>query len=60
MKWIAIPIALAAGVVAASAAHATSVLDAVKARGMLNCGTDNAAPGFGYQNPKTGKLEIWT
>src|SRR3546814_17659663 len=34
-----------------------SVLDAVKERGVLNCGTDNAAPGFGYLNTNTGQLE---
>ncbi|WP_246705608.1 transporter substrate-binding domain-containing protein [Rhizobium sp. P40RR-XXII] len=34
-----------------------SVLDTVKQRGTLNCGTDNTAPGFGYLNTKTGKME---
>ncbi|MDR6890992.1 general L-amino acid transport system substrate-binding protein [Variovorax sp. 3319] len=34
-----------------------SVLDTVKQRGVLNCGTDNAAPGFGYLNTKTRDLE---
>ena len=38
------------------AAHA-GVLDTVKQRGTLNCGTDNTAPGFGYLNTKTGKME---
>src|SRR5215471_19095977 len=43
---------------AALQAHAAgSVLDAVKQRGVLNCGTDNTAPGFGYLNTKTGKIE---
>jgi general L-amino acid transport system substrate-binding protein len=41
---------------ATPSAHA-SVLDNVKQRGVLNCGTDNTAPGFGYLNPKTGKME---
>ncbi len=40
----------------ATGASAT-VLDAVKQRGVLNCGTDNTAPGFGYLNTKTGKIE---
>lgn len=34
-----------------------TVLDAVKQRGVLNCGTDNTAPGFGYLNTKTGKID---
>lgn len=34
-----------------------SVLDTVKQRGTLNCGTDNTAPGFGYLNTKTGQME---
>lgn len=34
-----------------------SVLDTVKQRGTLNCGSDNTAPGFGYLNTKTGKME---
>jgi general L-amino acid transport system substrate-binding protein len=38
-------------------AKAASVLDTIKHRGVLNCGTDNTAPGFGYLNPKTGKME---
>lgn len=33
------------------------VLDNVKQRGVLNCGTDNTAPGFGYLNTKTNKIE---
>ncbi|MDP9903001.1 transporter substrate-binding domain-containing protein [Variovorax ginsengisoli] len=36
---------------------ATSLLDTVKQRGVLNCGTDNSAPGFGYLNTKTGEME---
>jgi general L-amino acid transport system substrate-binding protein len=39
-----------------TAASAT-VLETVKQRGTLNCGTDNTAPGFGYLNTKTGKME---
>jgi general L-amino acid transport system substrate-binding protein len=39
-------------------AHAgPSVLDTVKQRGVLHCGTDNASPGFGYLNTKTGEME---
>ncbi|MEH3066089.1 MAG: amino acid ABC transporter substrate-binding protein [Methylobacterium radiotolerans] len=38
-------------------AQAASVFDTVKQRGTLNCGTDNTAPGFGYLNTKTGRLE---
>lgn len=52
---------LAAGVVTAvglwGSAASASVLDNVKERGVLNCGTDNTAPGFGYLNTKTGQLE---
>ncbi|RUX10546.1 transporter substrate-binding domain-containing protein [Mesorhizobium sp. M8A.F.Ca.ET.059.01.1.1] len=48
--------ALALAGAATTAAHA-SVLDSVKQRGMLNCGTDNTTPGFGYLNPKTSKME---
>lgn len=45
-------------VAAATQAHAAgSVLDSVKQRGVLNCGTDNSAPGFGYLNTKTGEME---
>ncbi len=53
--------ALAAGVFAGLALAATSasasVLDTVKQRGVLNCGTDNTAPGFGYLNTMTGQME---
>jgi general L-amino acid transport system substrate-binding protein len=45
---------------AAMPAHAqaqASLLDKVKQRGVLHCGTDNAAPGFGYLNTRTGQLE---
>jgi len=48
--------ALAAASLWASGASAT-VLDNVKQRAVLNCGTDNTAPGFGYLNTKTGKIE---
>lgn len=41
----------------AAAPASASVLDKVKERGVLNCGTDNTAPGFGYLNTKSGKLE---
>jgi general L-amino acid transport system substrate-binding protein len=46
----------ALGLAAAMPASA-SVLDTVKQRGVLNCGTDNSAPGFGYLNTKTGEME---
>jgi len=36
---------------------ADSLLDTVKARGILHCGTDNTAPGFGYLNTQSGQLE---
>ncbi|WP_206952460.1 transporter substrate-binding domain-containing protein [Trinickia acidisoli] len=39
------------------AARAEGHLDTVKQRGTLLCGTDNTTPGFGYLNPKTGKME---
>ncbi|MER8465961.1 transporter substrate-binding domain-containing protein [Mesorhizobium sp. M1409] len=52
---------LTAGFLAGLAFVATeasaSVLDTVKQRGVLNCGTDNTAPGFGYLNTATGKME---
>jgi general L-amino acid transport system substrate-binding protein len=48
---------LALAGLAAGAAQAQGKLDAVKQRGHLICGTDNTKPGFGYLNPKTGKLE---
>jgi general L-amino acid transport system substrate-binding protein len=45
-------------VAAAGQAHAAgSLLDTVKQRGVLHCGTDNSAPGFGYLNTKTGEME---
>jgi general L-amino acid transport system substrate-binding protein len=34
-----------------------AVLETVRSRGVLNCGTDNSNPGFGYLNPKTGLME---
>jgi len=36
---------------------ADSLLDTVKTRGILHCGTDNTAPGFGYLNTQNGQLE---
>lgn len=45
------------GVGIASTAAEASVLDTVKDRGTLNCGTDNTAPGFGYLNTTTGQME---
>lgn len=56
MKCTLLLAAAAASVFAAMPAKA-SVLDTVKQRGTLNCGTDNTAPGFGYLNTKTGKME---
>lgn len=54
-------IMLSAAILATTAivgpAAAESVLDKVVARGALNCGTDNTAPGFGYLDTKTGKME---
>lgn len=52
--FLATAVAMAASV---STAASASVLDAVKERGVLNCGTDNSAPGFGYINTATGELE---
>ncbi|MDG4889899.1 MULTISPECIES: transporter substrate-binding domain-containing protein [unclassified Mesorhizobium] len=49
--------ALAAFATVASLPSQAGVLDTVKQRGTLNCGTDNTAPGFGYLNTKTGKME---
>ncbi len=48
---------LTAAVTLGAGAASASVLDTVKQRGTLNCGTDNTAPGFGYLNTKTGKME---
>ncbi len=48
--------AILAALLATAAARA-GVLDTVKQRGVLNCGTDNTAPGFGYLNTKTGQME---
>lgn len=49
--------ALAIALAASHACAAGSVLDTVKQRGILHCGTDNSAPGFGYLNTKTGTME---
>lgn len=50
--------AIALATVGLGAASASAgVLDAVKQRGTLNCGTDNSTPGFGYLNTKTGQME---
>jgi general L-amino acid transport system substrate-binding protein len=46
-----------AGVAFAATQVSASVLDTVKQRGVLNCGTDNTAPGFGYLNTTTGQME---
>lgn len=43
--------------VAVHGSASASVLDTVKQRGVLNCGTDNSTPGFGYLNTKTGEME---
>lgn len=48
---------VAALAISASSVASATVLDDVKQRGVLNCGTDNTAPGFGYLNTKTGKME---
>ena len=57
MRHILSAAVLATIVAAASPVAAQSVLEKVIARGTLNCGTDNTAPGFGYLNTKTGKME---
>src|SRR3546814_20999556 len=51
---LAVTVAIAGSI---STVATASVLDAVKERGVLNCGTDNAAAGFGYLNTNTGQLE---
>jgi general L-amino acid transport system substrate-binding protein len=38
-------------------ASAGATLDIVTRRGVLNCGTDNTNPGFGYLNTRTGQME---
>lgn len=50
-------IAVAATLSIAGGAHAQSVLDTVKERGVLRCGTDTASIGFGYTNPQSGRIE---
>ena len=40
-----------------NAASQASTLDVVTRRGLLNCGTDNTNPGFGYLNTRTGQME---
>lgn len=55
MKFTALAAAAAVSLFALPAS--ASVLDTVKQRGTLNCGTDNTAPGFGYLNTQTGKME---
>jgi general L-amino acid transport system substrate-binding protein len=40
-----------------SVASAGATLDAVTRRDVLNCGTDNTNPGFGYLNTRTGHME---
>ncbi|WP_266034561.1 transporter substrate-binding domain-containing protein [Brucella intermedia] len=46
-----------AGLAFTTVQASASVLETVKKRGVLNCGTDNTAPGFGYLNTKTGQME---
>lgn len=46
-----------AGLAVTTGQASASVLDTVKQRGTLNCGTDNTAPGFGYLNTTTGQME---
>ncbi|MCL4068114.1 transporter substrate-binding domain-containing protein [Pseudomonas sp. GX19020] len=50
-------VALTAVAVLTSTPAFAGVLDDVLARGILNCGTDNTAPGFGYLNTTTGAME---
>lgn len=54
MKKLTLMIALS---LLAAVPASAGVLDDVLARGTLNCGTDNTAPGFGYLNTTTGKME---
>lgn len=56
MKLLLSFAAVAATAALAMPAAAESVLDKVIARGTLNCGTDNTAPGFGYLDTTTGKM----
>lgn len=56
MKLSYLSAAIVTSLFAALPANA-SVLDTVKQRGTVNCGTDNTAPGFGYLNTQTGKME---
>lgn len=50
-------LALTAVAVLTTAPAFAGVLEDVLARGTLNCGTDNTAPGFGYLNTTTGEME---
>lgn len=56
MKYLILAAFAACSPMAISAAQA-GVLDTVVARGELNCGTDNTAPGFGYLNTTSGQME---
>src|SRR5690606_40854582 len=58
VQTCALPISLLFSTLDATQAYAqTSKLATVIKRGELICGTDNTKPGFGYMNPKSGKLE---
>lgn len=54
MKTLTVAAALA---LSAALPASAEVLADVQARGVLNCGTDNTAPGFGYLNTTTGQME---
>ncbi|CAH1653054.1 transporter substrate-binding domain-containing protein [Chelatococcus asaccharovorans] len=45
------------GLTFAATNASASVLETVKQRGIVNCGTDNTVPGFGYLNTTTGQME---
>jgi general L-amino acid transport system substrate-binding protein len=53
---IALTFLLAALFLSDTAARGAT-LEAVLQRGVLNCGTDNTNPGFGYLNTRTGQME---
>lgn len=56
MKKTVLALGAALSMMGAGAVQA-GVLDTVIARGTLNCGTDNTAPGFGYLNTTTSQME---
>lgn len=51
-RWAIAALAIIAGVCASATAEAATILEKVKARGYLNCGVSDNAPGFSVVNPR--------